>query len=618
MNQYPTWRYLLLLLITVVGLIYAIPNFFGEDPALQISGQSQKTVQAVQDKILATLKAHNLPYKAAEMREGDLLIRFKDTDTELLAKEVISSELGDDFTVAGNLAPSTPLWLQAIGAGPMKLGLDLRGGVHFLLDVDVDSVLKKREQDSVHTVSQILRKQKIRYAGIARGSNNSLNLLFRTEAARNAAFTVLRRDFPEYQLHNSRYEEKYRIIAEISPESLQKIRQQTIEQTMTILRNRVNELGISEAVVQQQGATRVAVDLPGIQDTARAKKILGGTATLEFHMVDDEHDPYSLSGGVAPLGTKIYKMRDGSPIILNDSIVLSGDNITAASASYGQDGGPIVNITVSGNQVGFFTHVTARNRNKRMGIVYIETKNKMETIDGKPVSVQVKEKTVISAPVIRSALGRDFYIEGLESQKEARDLALLLRSGALIAPVNIVEDRMVGPTMGQENIHKGLVSLIVGLSAAVIFMAIYYSVFGIVADIALFINLILLSAILSILGLTLTLPGIAGIVLTLGMSVDANVLINERIREELRSGLSVQAAIYAGYERALTTIVDANLTTLIVGIVLFSIGTSAVRGFAVTLTIGLMTSMLTGISYTRAMVNLIYGNRRVKHLAIGM
>lgn len=615
MNQYPQWRYWLILLIMLVGIIYALPNLYGEDPAVQISGANAAAMDAVQPKILQSLQDHHLQFKSYTAHDDEMLIRFFDTDTELLAKEVLIAQLGDEFTVAGNLAPATPKWLQAVGATPMKLGLDLRGGVHFLLEVDVDSVVVKHSQENIRSINQTLREKKLRYLAVNPINTDGIAVRFKDDATRDDAIGVMQNRYPEYRWEKSA---GGNLMGHFEPQALRDLRQQTLEQSITILRNRVNQLGISEAVVQQQGGDRVVVDLPGIQDTARAKKILGNTATLEFRMVDDEHDAQMQTTHIAPMGGKIYQFRDGGAILLKDQIILRGDNITSAAPGRDQYGNPSVDITISGAQVNLFSHITALNVHKRMAIIFIETQLKPEIVDGKTVMTSKKTERVISAPEIQQALGSQFMITGLSSEKESRDLALLLRSGALIAPITIIEDRVIGPTMGQENIHKGMVSLLAGLVMIVVSMTIYYHSFGIIANIAIFADLILLTAILSVLGLTLTLPGIAGIVLTLGMGVDANVLINERIREELRGGMSIQASIYAGYERAFTTIVDANVSSLIACIALFSIGTSAVKGFAITTCIGLLTAMLTGVTFTRAMVNLFYGKRQLKKLAIGI
>ena len=619
-NKFPLWKNLALILLIIVGLVYAIPNIYTEEPVLQVSSRTPLQPIALKEKVEELLKKAHLPYKKISADTEYLEVRFATTDTQLLAQDVIKTGLGLEYTVALNLAPSTPKWLASIGAEPMKQGLDLRGGVHFLLEVDVDSVLTRRYEGLMKNVGRGLRDAGIRYAGIRYVPERGVEVRFRTLALQQQAAILLKSEFTDLLFKTSQHEDKAtELLLSLSEDELSKIRQNTIDQTMSILRNRVNELGVGEAVVQQQGATRVAVDLPGIQDAARAKQILGGTATLEFHLVDAEHDPViAKKTGAVPVGTKFYLM-DGEPILLMRQVVLSGDSITSAMSTFDQQSAsPAVSIQLGGGGESFFTKVTRENIGKRMAIVFVESKTTLQTVDGETKRVTHHEERVISAPVIQSALGNSFQITGLHDAKEGADLALLLRAGALPAAIYPIEERTVGPTLGQENIHRGIVSLEVGMLLILIAMVVYYRMFGLIANVGLVLNLILLSALLSLLGATLTLPGIAGIVLTVGMAVDANVLIYERIREELRAGLSPERAIYAGYERAFSTILDANITTLIVAIVLFSVGTGPVRGFAVTLSLGLLTSMLTGVTYTRAMVNFFYGRRQVKKLSIGI
>ncbi len=616
-NKYPLWKNLLLIVIVLVGLVYVIPNLYSEHPIVQISSQSPIDPQKLEGKVMALLDNAKLGYQAITLTEDRLEVRFATTDAQLLARDAIKNGLGSQYTVALNLAPSTPNWLNAIHAEPMKQGLDLRGGVHFLLEVDIDSVINRRYEGMIKSIGQDLREASIRYAGIRYVADKGINVRFRSPQATDDALTELRQKLPSVLFTSSK--DNLSLFVALSPAELNTMRQNTIEQTMSILRNRVNELGVGEAVVQQQGATRVAVDLPGIQDAARAKQILGGTATLQFHLVDQENDPQiAKQTGAVPMGSKLYLM-DGRPILLKRQVVLSGDSITSAVSSFDQQTAtPAVLIQLGGGGESFFTKMTRENIGKRMAIVYVETKTDSSDTESTAKRVTHREERVISAPVIQGALGNNFQITGLVDSKEASNLALLLRAGALPAAIYPVEERTVGPTLGQENIRRGIVSLEVGMGLILILMLFYYRFFGLVADVALLLNLILLCALLSIIGATLTLPGIAGIVLTVGMAVDANVLIYERIREELRNGLSPQAAIYAGYERAFSTILDANITTFIVGIVLFSVGTGPVRGFAVTLSLGLLTSMLTGVTYTRAIVNRFYGSRNVQKLSIGI
>lgn len=616
-NKYPLWKNLMLVFVTILGLIYAIPNLYSEDPVVQVSSQTPIDVQKLKTQVNQLLNEAGIDFRSITMDDDGIEVRFSSTDAQLLARDMIRSKLNKNYTVALNLSSSTPHWLRAIGAEPMKQGLDLRGGVHFLLEVDIDSVINRRYEGLMKSISQDLREDGIRYAGVRYILDQGISIRFRDEQKMQNAEKLLKQKHPGLTFKPSKPANS--LMASLTASEVNSIRQNTIEQTMSILRNRVNELGVGEAVVQQQGANRVAVDLPGIQDAARAKQILGGTATLEFHLVNQEHDPYiAKQTGAVPLNSKLY-MMDGEPILLKRQVVLSGDSITSAVSSFDQQTAtPAVQVQLGGGGESFFTKVTRENIGKRMAIVFVESKTNIEDDNGSQKRVTVREERVISAPVIQNALGNNFQITGLKDSKEASNLALLLRAGALPTAIYPVEERTVGPTLGKENIRRGIVSLEVGMGLILITMLVYYRFFGLVANIALLLNLVLLCALLSIIGATLTLPGIAGIVLTVGMAVDANVLIFERIREELRHGLSPQAAIFAGYDRAFATIIDANITTLIVGVVLFSLGTGPIRGFAITLTLGLLTSMLTGITFTRALVNWYYGTRKVKKLSIGV
>lgn len=618
-NKYPIWKNIALICVVVVGFLYAIPNLYSEDPAIQISSQAQAPVEPadIEGRAKELLNEANLSYRSMLYSNEHLEIRFASTDTQLVAQDVLKNGLGQGYTVALNLAPATPLWLTRIGALPMKQGLDLRGGVHLLLEVDVDSVISRRYEGLMKNIGQNLRESGIRYTGIRYVADKGINIVFRTPDSMEKAYNDIKSNYSA--LTFSKSTPTSTLTATLSSSEMNDVRQTTIEQTMSILRNRVNELGVGEAIVQQQGATRVAVDLPGLQDAARAKQILGGTATLQFYLVDQEHDAQvAKQTGAVPVNTKLY-MMDGQPILLKRQLVLSGDSITSAVSSFDQQtASHAVQIQLGGGGERFFTKVTRDNVGKRMAIVFVETKTSMQTINNINKRVTRREEKVISAPVIQNALGNNFQITGLQDAKEASTLSLLLRAGALPTVIYPVEERIVGPSLGKENIKRGLISLEVGMGLILLLMCVYYHFFGLVANIALFLNLILLSALLSLIGATLTLPGIAAFVLTVGMAVDANVLIYERIREELRNGMSPQAAIYAGYERAFATIIDANVTTLIVGIVLFAIGTGPIRGFAVILSLGLLTSMLTSITYTRAIVNWYYGSRTIKKLSIGI
>ena len=619
LNKYPLWKNLLLVVVLILGFLYALPNMYSEDPVLQISSSKQVKLNEVATTVENSLARSKIEFKKIDAKDDSLEVRFNSTDMQLLARDKLKKTLGGDYTIALNLVPSTPDWLRAIGATPMKQGLDLRGGVHFLLEVDVESVLARRYDGVLKSIGHYLREASVRYSGMRVIKDNGIELRFRTDENLKSAQDIIKKHFPELIVNENATPKSLSLNYILDANEINNVRQATIEQTMGILRNRVNELGVGEAVVQQQGSTRVAVDLPGVLDAVHAKEILGGTATLQFFMVDHENDPMTaMRTGVVPAGSKLYKM-DGYPILLKRQVVLSGDSITSAVSSFDdQAATPSVSIQLGGGGEALFTKSTRENVGKRMAIVFVESKTSKEEVNGETKIITHRDERVISAPVIQSALGTNFQITGLTDSKEASNLALLLRAGALPAAIYPVEERTVGPSLGKENIQRGILSLEVGMGLILILMLVYYRLFGLVANIAIFFNLILLCAILSIIDATLTLPGIAGIVLTIGMAVDANVLIDERIREELRSGMSPQAAINAGYERAFATILDANLTTMIVAIVLFSIGTGPIKGFAVTLSLGLLTSMLTGVTYSRAMVNLVYGNKKISKLSIGI
>lgn len=619
LNRYPWWKNFFIVVVMAIGFLYAAPNLYGEEPAVQISAASTTTVVDAHtaDTVKQALQNAQIDYKNLQVENRSLLLRFVSTDVQLKAKDVIQQALGNDYLVALNLATTTPNWLKSMGAIPMKLGLDLRGGVHFLLQVDVDSVLKQRVEGDLRNISQMLREQHIRYASLTRDGMNAITINFRSQEDLDNAYHDVMQRFTEFRWTKKVANDVFSLQGSLDPAALQNAHQDTLEQAMNTLRNRVNELGVSEAVVQQQGASRVSIDLPGVQNTTEAKNILGKTATLEFHMVDTEHNPALAVGGVAPTDTHLY-YEHNTPALLKNEIILRGSSITSAISGLDESGRPSVSVRLGGGGEGLFAKTTAENIGKPMAVLYVEVKSESKDVHGEKIIDYQTDKHIISIATIQGALGNSFQITGLSSQEEARTLALLLRAGALPAPVTIIEEREVGPSLGKQNIHMGVLSVIVGFSLVVLFMVLYYGLLGLVADIALAMNLVLIVAVLSLLGATLTLPGIAGMVLTVGMAVDANVLIFERIREELRNGMGVQASIHAGYDRALTTIIDANLTTLIVAAVLFSLGSGAVKGFAVTLTIGLVTSMFTAITGTRALVNWIYGGRSVKRISIGV
>lgn len=619
LNKYPLWKYLLLLGLLLVGIIYALPNLYGEDPAIQVLPSTGAELSAnISSDIENILKNGNIEYKAIQQENGVILVRLADEQTQLLAKEVIRKNIGNEYIIALNLAPKTPQWMRWFGASPMKLGLDLRGGVHFLMEVDVDTTLIRHLESGLGEMRTLMREQKIRYQQLYKDDEQkAIFARFDTDAIAQEAAKQLGRQFIDYDFVYRKQDNRYQLSAFLKQARVQEIRNATVEKSITTLRNRVNELGVSEAVVQRQGINHIVVELPGIQDTARAKDILGKTATLTFLLEADE-DVKRTQSNIAPPGTKWHTLKEGRSVLLSKRVILTGDSIIGAVVGTdGQSGQPAVHVTVSNKGLALWQKTTMENVGRGLGVNYIETKTDFVEENNQVVKKVWTTERLISFATIRSPLGSRFQITGL-TLKEAQDLAILLRAGSLPTTITIVEERTVGPSLGKENIKQGKVSIAVGLALVLATMIVYYSVFGLIANLALVINVILLVAILSLVGATLTLPGIAGIVLTIGMAVDANVLIFERIREELRLGLSAQAAIHSGFERALSTIVDANLTTLIVGVILFSVGTGPVRGFAVTLCIGILTSMITAITGTRAMVNLTYGGRRVQKLRVGI
>jgi len=619
-NRTPLWKYILIVVVIVAAFFYAAPNLYGEYPAVQIMGANSSIVD---NKTLAVateaLEQAGVTYQDTLWQNQTLLFRFTSTDTQLKAKDILQQALGDKYLIALNLSPATPAWLKAIGAVPMKLGLDLRGGVHFLLQVDVDSVMKQRVEGDLHGIGQALRDEHIRYAGINRKPGNQVIIGFRAQDALDDAYHFVSHRYSEFTWQKQTSgSTDFNLVGTLSTQAMFQARQETLEQAMNTLRNRVNELGVSEAVVQSQGESRVSVDLPGIQDTAEAKNILGKTATLEFRMVSTDQDATSAArDGITAPDTHLYTYHD-QPILLKNQIILRGSSIVTATSGFGEDGRSNVSVRLNGAGESLFTKATAENIGKPMAVMYVEVKSTPTMEDGKQVITYQTVRNIISVATIQSALGSNFQITGLTNQNEARTLALLLRAGALPAPVTIIEERQVGPSLGEQNIHMGVLSVEVGMGLVIIFMAVYYGVMGLIADAALAMNLVLIVALLSLLGSTLTLPGIAGIVLTVGMAVDANVLIFERIREEIHRGMSIQASIHAGYERAFITILDANITTLIVMMILFSLGSGVIKGIAITVTIGLITSMFTAITGTRAIVNFVYGGRPLNRISIGI
>ncbi len=617
LNQYPAWKYLLILLIVVVGAIYALPNLYGSDPALQISATRTTTVDSgTEAQVRSLLDAEKIPYRRSVLDDKGLLIRFASVEEQLKAGDLIRKKLGDDYIVALNLAPASPAWLSSINALPMYLGLDLRGGLHFLMEVDTETVTRQAYERYGNDFRGLLRGKKIRYLSITQQSD-ALKLKFRTAELRDQAKRAIRGQTRDLDLSEEDAEGAYLLIARMTQKTLLELKKNAVQQNVTTLRNRVNELGVAEPVIQQQGDSRIVVQLPGIQDSARAKKILSATATLEFRLVDVEHTVTDALEGRMPAGSRLYRERNGNPVLLKKRVIITGDRITHASSGFDKDSGsPMVSVSLDGAGAHSMARTTKENLQKPMAVVFIEHKTDTRMVDGKEVVSTRKVEEVINIATIRGVFSNRFQITGLDNPAEAQTLALLLRAGALAAPIRIIEERTIGPSLGQENIDQGTRSVVIGMLFVIVFMAIWYKGFGMVANVALMMNLVLIVAILSLLQATLTLPGIAGIVLTVGMAVDANVLVFERIREELRIGNTPQSSIQAGYEKALSTIADANITTLIAAIVLYVFGTGPIKGFAITLSIGIVTSMFTAIMGTRAIINLIVGGRRIKKLSI--
>lgn len=616
MNQNPTWKYLLLGIIVLLGVLYALPNLYGSDPAIQISRDSGQVGPGLVGQARSILDQAEVPYETAELTEQGALISMPSPEAQLKGADALKRALSEEATVALNLAPRTPAWLEAIGAEPMALGLDLRGGVHFLLRVDVQTAIDQALQRYSSDLPGFLRDQGVRYAG-ARVTDGAVTVLFRDTESREQALDAFQTEFPELGFETVEVNGNPAIAAQLSEQEVQRITEFAVKQNLTTIRNRVNELGVAEPLVQRQGRDSIVVQLPGVQDSAQAKDILGATATLEFHLVAEGADPgIAASSGQSPPGTELHYTRDGRPIVLQSDVIATGDELVDATSSFDQQSGqPAVFVTLGGNAADRMFETTQRHVGDRMAVLYIEREVNTVYENGEPRRVERNVEEVISDATIQGVFGKRFQITGLAPQ-EATSLALLLRAGALAAPVEIIQERTIGPSLGRDNIEQGRLAVIVGFIVVVVFMILYYRVFGIIANAALLLNLVLIVAIMSLLQATLTLPGIAGIVLTLGMAVDANVLINERIREELRSGNSPQASIHTGYDKAFLAIADGNITTLIAAVLLFSIGSGPIKGFAITLIIGLATSMFTAIVGTRVVVNFVYGGRRLSRLSI--
>jgi preprotein translocase subunit SecD len=621
LNRYPLWKYLLVLLVVVAGALFAAPNLYAPDPALQITGESSGQVidEPTLRRAESALEQAGIEYfgETVDADGRNALLRLRNRDVQLRAQALVSRALGDGFIVALNLAETTPDWLTAFGAQPMKLGLDLSGGVHFKLEVDVEAAVERRMEFYLNATKRALREERIRgFVGL--DGERSLVGRFRSEDLREQARSIIAENNPELLLDRVEEGEDWLIYARMSQQTIDEIIDYSVSQNLTTLRNRVNELGVSEPLVQRQGRNRIVVELPGIQDTAEAKRILGKVANLEFRLV--------AGPDASPADRQRFEYRsadrEGMSEFLERDVIITGKRVANAQAGFDQNGRPNVSISLDGEGGMLMSRATRNNVKRRMGVLFIERKYRTRYEENEagvevPVKVPYDEKKLLTAPVIQQALGAQFQITGLDSPLEASELALMLRAGALAAPISFVEERTVGPSLGAENIRLGVKSVQYGLALVVLFMVLYYRVFGVCAVVALTANLMLLVAFMSLIGATLTLPGIAGIVLTVGMAVDANVLIFSRIREELREGLSPQMAIHAGFERAVATILDANITTLIVAVILYAVGTGPIKGFAVTLSVGIITSMFTAIMGTRSLVNLIYGGRRVKTLSIG-
>ncbi|MGY2443701.1 protein translocase subunit SecD [Pseudomonas sp. SDO52101_S400] len=622
LNKYPLWKYILILAVLAIGLIYSAPNLYPDDPAIQISGASTalQVNQADLDRVSAALKESGINVKASSLAANGKggLIRLTKAEDQLPAKDVVRKALGDDYVVALNLAQTTPQWLRSLAAHPMKLGLDLSGGVHFLLEVDMDKALDARLKVYEGDVKSLLRKEKLRYRSLPQ-LNGAIQLGFSDADSREQARVLIRKNFNDFDIVPADLNGQPVLRLAMTPAKLAEIREYSIKQNLTTVRNRVNELGVAEPIVQRQGANRIVVELPGVQDTAEAKRILGKTANLEFRLAAEP--------GASKATSETFEFREGKrpPAQIERGLIITGDQVTDAKAGFdSQHGTPEVNIRLDGHGGDLMNRATRSNVGRSMAVIFIEqrpvTTYVKQMVDGveKDVPVQTfkEEKKIISLATIQSPLGAQFRITGLNGQGESSELALLLRAGGLAAPMYFAEERTIGPSLGADNITKGIDASLWGMLFVSLFIIAIYRFFGLIATVALAVNMVLLLALMSLLGATLTLPGIAGIVLTMGMAVDANVLIFSRIREEIAAGMTVQRAINEGFGRAFTAILDANLTTLLVGGILFAMGTGPVKGFAVTMSLGIFTSMFTAIMVTRAMVNLIFGGRDFKKLWI--
>jgi preprotein translocase subunit SecD len=615
LNRFPLWKNLLVVGVLLVGLVFALPNIYGDAPAIQVTAEIGRPLdEAHLERITAILDARAITHGAAYLEDGRITVRFPDVEEQLRALDRVREQLGEGYVVALTLAPRTPAFMRAVGLNPMSLGLDLRGGVHFMYEVDMEAAIGQALDRYEADFRTLLRDERIRYTSVRR-DGNVVRVALGTADDRRAAARVIADADRDLAISEREVGEEFELVVRLTEDQIRERQDFAIDQNTITLRNRVNELGVSEPIVQRQGADRIVVQLPGIQDPAQAERVLGATATLEFRLVDEANNPFEAAErGRAPLGSALYRDRYGQPVLLRRELIVTGDQLTGASAGF-DEGMPAVFVNLDARGARRMGETTRANLNRRMAVVFIEQKRDAVERDGEIREVTRTEERVISVATIRGVFSNRFMITGLDPL-EARDLALLLRAGALAAPIFKVEERTIGPTLGQENIERGMRAVVIGFVFVVLFMGLYYRVFGLIANVALLTNLVLVVALLSMLQAALTLPGIAGIVLTVGMAVDANVLIFERIREELRNGNTPQAAIHAGYEKAFSSIADANITTLIAAVVLFTFGTGPIRGFAVTLSLGIITSMFTAIVGTRAMVNALYGGRRVQALPI--
>ena len=626
MNHYSGLRNALIAFFLLLSALYALPNIFGSDLAVQVSSAGDAAIeQSDLTKITATLKQKNIQYKSAALSNRRILVRFGDNASQLSAKDLLKTELGRNYVVALNLAPSVPQWLDSLGGRAMSLGLDLRGGVHFLLEVDMQAVLAMSIDKYYNELRTLLREGRL-YKSIKK-EGDSIAIRFKTLELKDKALARIKSDISDLIVLETGDQDELLIQVGISDDAQKIAKSSALKQNITTLRNRVNELGVAEPIIQQQGLERIVVQLPGVQDTARAKEILGAVATLEFRLVDEKNDPQTaIQSGRTPIGSKLYYFKDGRPLLLKTRVITTGESITGASAGFDQENNiPMVNITLDSAGGRAMLDTTKKYLHHRMAVVFIE--NQVETITdedgrvvldkkGNPLKKRTTTKDIINAATIQGTFSSRFQITGIDSARAASNLALLLRAGSLSAPIEIIEERTIGPSLGADNIQKGVLSVIVGFVLVLIFMAVRYRVFGLVANVALTLNLVMIVAVLSLLQATLTLPGIAGIVLTVGMAVDANVLIFERIKEELGTQSNIQKAISSGYDKAVLTIADANITTLIAALVLFSFGTGPIKGFAITLSIGIVTSMFTAIIVSRAIINKIYGGKKLEELSI--